>query len=150
MIVKMQEDIYSYENKVAGNFSARQLVCIAIALVIIFPVFIAIFWSTNSPDLAATVAFISGLPVFFCSIFKKDGQHLEKILMYKLKAKLKYTQKRKFVMSNLLEEIQTNQKEYESANEKLENEKQQKEKQDHKKRLTALAKKGHGSKQRPL
>lgn len=141
MIVKIPKDIYSYENKVVGNFTSRQLICLGIALLIIIPVFAGIFIKTNSVDLAATVSFIIALPVLLCSVFKKDGQHLEKIIYYKILEKFKYRQKRKFVMSNLYEEIQRNQKEYEFANEKLKHDEEQKKEQNNKKRFASLVKK---------
>lgn len=150
MIVNITEDIYSYENKVAGNFSWRQLVCIGIALAIIFPVFIVLFVSTKSVDLASFAAFVVGIPIFLFSIVKKDGQPLEKVLIYRFIAKFKYTQKRKYIMTNLYEEIQKNQKEYELANEILDNNRQQEKKQSLKKRLVALAKKGYRSKQHTI
>lgn len=146
MIVKIPKDIYSYENKVVGNFTSRQLICLGIALLIIIPVFAGIFIKTNSVDLAAAVSFIIALPVLLCSVFKKDGQHLEKIIYYKILEKFKYRQKRKFVMSNLYEEIQRNQKEYEFANEKLKHDEEQKKEQNNKKRFASLVKKRHRSK----
>jgi hypothetical protein len=146
LIVKIPKDIYSYENKVVGNFTSRQLICLGIALLIIIPVFAGIFIKTNSVDLAAAVSFIIALPVLLCSVFKKDGQHLENIIYYKFLSKFVYKQKRKFVMSNLYEKIETNQKEYELANEMLKNEEQQKKGQKHKKRFASVGKKGHRSK----
>lgn len=146
MIVKIPKDIYSYENKVVGNFTSRQLICLGIALLIIIPVFAGIFIKTNSVDLAATVSFIIALPVLLCSVFKKDGQHLEKIIYYKFLSKFIYKQKREFVMSNLYEEIEKNQKEYELANEMLKNAEQQEKKEKHNKWFDSVGKKGHRSK----
>ena len=146
MIVKIPKDIYSYENKVVGNFTSRQLICLGIALLIIIPVFAGIFIKTNSIDLAAIVSVIIALPVLLCGVFKKDGQHLEKIIYYKFLSKFVYKQKREFVMSNLYEEIEKNQKEYELANEMLKNTEQQEKKEKHNKWFDSVGKKGHRSK----
>lgn len=145
MIVQIPEDIYCYEHKVWGNFTKRQLICGGIALVIIFPVFLGIFWSTGSPRIASLFSIISSLPVLLCGIWKKDGQYLDKIIWYRYRQRIKFPCKRKFVMSNLYEIIQLNQKEYESAHEKSEQIRQEKESRV--KFPALMAQKGHDSKQ---
>jgi len=119
LIVKIPADIYSYDNKVWGNFTIRQIVCMGIALIVVIPIFILLFWSTNSIDLSALVAFFAAVPILMCATFQKDGQHLEKIFWYKFQSKFKYPQKRKYVMTNLYEEVVRNQKEYEAYYETL-------------------------------
>ncbi len=119
MIVKIPEDIYSYDNKVWGNFTLRQVVCMGIALVTVIPIFVLIFWGTGSMDLAAFVCFFAAAPILLCAKAKKDGQHLEKIIWYKIQARYKYPQKRKYVMTNLYEEVVKNQKEYEAYHETI-------------------------------
>jgi hypothetical protein len=119
MIVRIPDDIYSYDNKVWGNFTLRQIVCMGIALIVVIPIFILLFWSTGSIDLAAVISFFVAVPILMCATFKRDGQHLEKIIRYKLQARFKYPQKRKYVMTNLYEEILKNQKEYEAYHEKV-------------------------------
>lgn len=117
MIVQIPEDIYSYEHRVWGNFTKRQLICGAIALLIIFPIFIPVFINTGNPRLAALLSMLAAMPILCCGIVKKDGQHMEQILRYRFLQRFKYPQKRKFVMSNLYEIIQQNQKEYEAKDE---------------------------------
>jgi len=147
MIVKIPDDIYRYENKVAANFTMRQIVCIGISLVIIVPVFVLIFWNTDSIDLAALVAFCSGLPILMCATFHLDGQHLEQIVWYKYQSRFKYPQKRKYVMTNLYEEVINNQKEYDKFNENLiRNEEPQQKAKASKKIFDALAQKRHHTK----
>lgn len=119
MIVKIPDDIYSYDNKVWGNFTLRQIVCMGIALIVVIPIFILVFWSTASIDLAAIISFFIAVPILMCATFKKDGQHLEQIIWYKFQAKFKYPQKRRYVMTNLYEEVMKNQKEYEAYHEKI-------------------------------
>lgn len=120
MIVRIPEDVYSYENKVWGNFTARILKYFGAALVVAFLVFAGVFWSTKSVDLAGVVCAVICLPIMYCGIHKQDGQYLEQILKYKYEERFKYTPKRKFVMTNLYETIQNNQKEWVSANDQLE------------------------------
>ena len=143
MIVRIPEDIYSYEHKVLGNFTARQLVCMILALVIIAPVFIGLFITTGDPNISTIAATIVGLPILFCAVFKKDGQHLEKVIYIRFLEKFRYTRKRKFIMRNLYEIMQENQKEYKAY---AELEKQQKGKQGKFACILSLAKKRHLSK----
>lgn len=146
MIVKIPEDIFSYEHRVWGNFTKRQLICIGISLVIVLPTFIALFWSTNSVDLAATVAFIAALPVMMCAFWKKDGQYLEQVVWYKLRARFRYPQKRKYAMTNLYEVIVENQKEYDRFNEEINSTNSSEIRKGGKKVSTFLGKTGHRTK----
>jgi len=116
MIVNIPEDIYSYESKSCGIFTTRQLICTLLSFLVIAPTFILLFLLTYSPDLSALVSILLGVPIIMCGIFKKDGQFLEKIIMYKWQWKFKYPQKRKFVMSNLYEDVERLQKECEQRN----------------------------------
>ncbi|WP_042435692.1 PrgI family protein [Faecalispora jeddahensis] len=146
MIIRNLDDIYEYENKVWGNFSSRMLICFLIAIAVAALVFAGLFLPTGSVDLASTVAGICCLPVMWFGIYKKDGQHLEQILKYKYLAKFKYTRKRKFVMTNLYEIIENNQKEWKTANEQLENAIAQEGQKTNHKKLFPLGKKGHRTK----
>lgn len=112
MIVPITEDLYNYENKVWGNFTKRQLICIGISFAIIVPIFLLLFWSTGSIDLSALAAAFAATPVMMCAVWKKDGQHLEQVVWYKFRARFKFPQKRKHVTTNLYEDIMTNQKEF--------------------------------------
>ncbi len=144
MIVQIPKDIYNYEHKVWGNFTKRQLICGLIALLIIFPIFILVFLNTGSPRLAAMLSMAAALPVLFCAVFKRDGQYMEQILRYRCRQRFKYPQKRKFVMTNLYEIIEQNQKEYETADEERKGRKLQK-KEGRRKAFFALGKKEHRS-----
>lgn len=146
MIVPIPEDIYCYEHKVWGNFTKRQLICCGIALAIIAPIFISVFWKTGSPRLATLLAVFAALPVLICGVWKKDGQYIDKVLWYRYRQRFKYPQKRKFVMSNLYETIVQSQKEYELAHEIIESKKQKERKKGHFKCPFALAQKGYRSK----
>ncbi|MVB10828.1 PrgI family protein [Caprobacter fermentans] len=150
MIVPIPDDIYCYEHKVWGNFTKRQLICGLIALAVIFTVFIPVFWKTSNPRLSCFLAFVVAFPVILCGVWKKDGQYPEKVIWYQCRQRFKFPQKRKFVMSNLYEIIQRNQKEYESAYEEYENKEQQKKKKSRLRYFTSLVQKRHGSKQHPV
>ena len=150
MIVPISEDIFVYEHKVWGNFTKRQLICGSIALVVICAVFIPVFWKTNSPRLATFLSMGAAVPILYSAIKKKDGQYLEKVLWYRYRQRFKFPQKRKYVMTNLYETIQQNQKEYDLANAEHEEQNSQEKKKGRFDRLTALVKKGHISKQHPV
>lgn len=145
MIVKIQEDVFSYESKVFGNFTKRQIVCILISLVIIIPAFVILFWTTGSIDLAAIVSTVLCSPVLMCAVYKRDGQHLEQVMKHKYRAKFVYPQKRKYVMTNLYKDIEMNQKEYENFNETISESEQHKDERS-KKIFNALGKKRYDSK----
>lgn len=147
MIVQIPEDIFVYEHKAWGNFTVRQLLCVSIALAVTCAVFIPVFWKTNNPRLATFLASSAGLPILYCAIWKKDGQYLEKVLWYRYRQRFKFPQKRKYVMTNLYEAVQQNQKEYESAYEECEKQKRQGKKKGRFEFLPTLAQKGHRSKQ---
>jgi len=146
MIVKIQEDVYSYESKIWGNFNKRQLICILISLVIIATAFAIIFWTTNSIDLSAIISVVLCSPVLLCAIYNRDGQHLEQVMKYKYQSRFVYPQKRKHVMTNLYQEIEKNQKEYEIYNETLAKEEQPKKDESSKNFIAALDKKRYHSK----
>jgi hypothetical protein len=143
MIIKIQEDIYNYEHRVWGNFTARQLVFGGIAFVAIALTFIGLFWKIGDLNLSFFAAVMVGVPIFFCAIKKKDGQYMEKILYIRFFERFRFKQKRKFVMSNLYEILQNNQKEYEAYVDELKQQKDQEAQQGHCPRFLSLAKKRH-------
>lgn len=117
MRVIVHDDIQSYEHKVIGNFTKRQLICIILALCIIAPTFIALFLSTGSIDLSSIAALLLGTPVIACGIFKPSGVPLEKIILYKIKNR-KNPKQRQYRMITRYEQIQKTIKEvdeYEAA-----------------------------------
>lgn len=145
MIVPIPEDIYCYEHKVWGNFTKRQLICGTAALIVIFPIFIPVFLKTGNPRLAALLAMFAAMPILLCGIWKRDGQYIDKIIWYKFRERFKFPLKRKFIMTNLYEIIQQNQKEYEQANEESKGKHTKKEKGCFK-FFAAMGKKKHGTK----
>ena len=106
MIVSIPEDIYGYESKSVGNFTLRQVVCFCLALAVIAPTLVLLYWLTGSIDLSATVAILLGMPVLLCGFIKQDGQPLEKIIRYKLLWKFKYPHNRPYQMDNLYQRIE--------------------------------------------
>ena len=117
MRVIVHDDIQSYEHKVIGNFTKRQLICIILALCIIAPTFIALFLSTGSIDLSSIAALLLGTPVIACGIFKPSGVPLEKIILYKIRDR-KNPKQRQYRMITRYEQIQKTIKEvdeYEAA-----------------------------------
>ena len=149
MVVQIPKNIYSYEHKVAGNLTKRQLICGSIALVIIFPIFITVFQKTGNSSLAGLLCLAASLPVLACSVAKRDGQYWDQILRYRFRQKFLYPQKRKYVMRNLYEIIEQDQKEYEKTDEEHEDGESQKEKS-YSKALFALGKKKNSSRQHSI
>ncbi len=147
MIVKIPNDIRSYENKAFGNFTKRQIICLSLAFLIIAPSFYLLFTLTNSIDLAGLMSFLLGFPVIACSFFQRNGVFLEKIVIEKYKERNKCKQNRPFVMQNLYEDIQKLNKEDLLINEKdkLPSIEKAKEEYSKKHNNNAMAKKRHDS-----
>lgn len=104
MIVKIQEDIYSYDPKLLGNFTVRQVVSIAISFTLITATFIPLYWLTGDVNVPGFLASMIGVPVMFVGMIKKDGLPYEKYLILKIKSMM-YPKKRPFHMHNLYENI---------------------------------------------
>lgn len=123
MIIKIPEDMRSYENKFLGNFTLRQLICLIIALVFIAPTFWILYTLTKSVDIAGYASAIIGIPIIACGFIKKDGEYFEKIIAKIWQSRVKSTRKRPFVMNNFYEDIQNLYKEGILADEAIENKK---------------------------
>lgn len=106
MIVRIPEDIHSYESKSFGNFTVRQIICLVLGFSVIAPTWWFSYSITRSMDLSGALAFFVGIPICFCGFIKKHGVYLEKILIYRYKAKFMHTQKRPYHMSNLYEDVE--------------------------------------------
>lgn len=96
----------SYENKVMGNFTMRQIICLIVALAFIAPTFWILFSLTNSVDIAGYMAAVIGIPIVACGFIKKDGVYLEKMIVAKWQSKKKYNQHRHYEMHNFYEDIE--------------------------------------------
>ena len=127
MYIPVPEDIYGYETKTFGNFTIRQVICFILAVAVIAPVMIFMLRLTKSVDISAFVSIMAGMPVLMCGFVKKDGQYLEKIILYKLRWRFQYPTKRPFRMKNLYSTIEQEVKELE-AMEQMEQESQKEEK----------------------
>lgn len=110
MIVKIPDDIYSYEPKLFGNFTVRQVICVSISLGIITGVFIPLFLATHDTTMPGFLASMLGVPVMYSGLIRKDGLPFEKYLYLKIKSK-SYPSKRPFRMHNLYEDLNTLEKE---------------------------------------
>ena len=150
MVFEIPDDIYGYKHKAAGNFTKRQLVCTGIAIAVVIPLFLALYQGTGSPDASSAISLFTGMPIFFCGFQEKDGQPPEQVLKYKIQQKFIYPQKRKFVMSNLYETIESSQKEYDLKNEELAEREQKEKEQGFAKYLHPMDKKKNRSKQHPV
>ena len=107
MYIPIPDDIYGYESKTFGNFTARQVVCFLLGLAVIAPMLFVMLRATGSVDLSALVAILLGMPVLMCGFIKQDGQYLERVILFKLRWKFKYPQHRPFRMHNLYLDIES-------------------------------------------
>lgn len=144
MIVSIPDDIYGYETKTFGNFTIRQVVCFALAGIVIAPTMFFLMWLTKSVDLSALVSIMAGMPVLMCGFVKKDGQYLEKIVVYKIRWRFRYPAKRPFRMRNLYADIEQEVRDLES----LEQEESKEEKTE--KNSRAVGKKKNRTRQHSL
>lgn len=117
MIVKIHEDITTYENKVAGNFTMRQIKGGLLAFIIIAGSFWGLPYLGVSGEISQLISVFLGLPVFVCTFWKMKGMYCDTIIIQKLK-EMKYYRPRPFHMQNLYEDIENFIREEEKVDEK--------------------------------
>ncbi len=91
--VPIPKDLKKVKTKVAFNLTKRQLIGFTIAGFVGFPVYLGIR-HTLPNDIAIIVMIIVTLPIFFVTIFDKDGLKAEKFFKYIYRSKFYQPKKR--------------------------------------------------------
>lgn len=77
--VPVPKDLSKVKTKVAFNLTARQLICLAVALIIGLPLFFLLKGLAGT-SLAAMAMILVMLPCFLLAMYEKHGQPLEAIV----------------------------------------------------------------------
>lgn len=91
--VPIQKDLNRVKTKVAFNLTKRQLIGFSIAGAIGFPVYLGVR-NVLPNDIAIIIMIVATLPVFFVTMFDKDGLRAEKYFKYIYSSKFYQPQKR--------------------------------------------------------
>ena len=84
--ISVPRDLTKVKSKVAFNLTKRQLICFGTAALIGVPLFFLLRGSGGNS--AATLGMMAVmLPAFFLGMYEKNGQPLEKLLSYYVRAR---------------------------------------------------------------
>ena len=98
--VPVPKDLAKVKTKVAFNLTKRQLICFGAGGLIGVPTYILTRGSIGN-DAAALLMIGLMLPFFLFGIFEKDGQSLEKMLGYFIRAQFLWPKTRPYRTENL-------------------------------------------------
>ena len=98
--VPVPKDLAKVKNKVAFNLTKRQLTCFGAGGLVGVPTYI-LTRGTIGNDAAALLMIGLMLPFFLFGIFEKDGQPLEKMLGYFIRAQFLWPKTRPYQTENL-------------------------------------------------
>ncbi len=98
--VPVPKDLTKIKTKVAFNLTKRQLICFGVGGLIGIPTYI-FTRGTIGNDAAAFLMIGLMLPFFLLGIYEKDGQPLEKVLGYIIRAKFRYPKTRPYQTNNI-------------------------------------------------
>ena len=84
--ISVPRDLTKVKSKVAFNLTARQLICFGAAAVVGVPLFFVL--RDTASNTGATLGMMAVmLPAFFLGMYEKNGQPLEKLLSYYIRAR---------------------------------------------------------------
>ncbi len=98
--VPVPKDLTKVKTKVAFNLTKRQLICFGVGGLIGIPTYIFTRGSIGN-DAAALLMIGLMLPFFLFGIYEKDGQPLEKVLGYFIRAQFRYPKVRPYRTNNI-------------------------------------------------
>ena len=103
--VPVPKDLNKVKSKVAFNVTKRQLICFAIAGGVGIP-FYLLTKSHIGTSLAGFIMIVIMMPFFFCAMYEKDGQPLERILKNYIGSHFIRKRKRPYQTRNFYAELQ--------------------------------------------
>ena len=83
--ISVPRDLTKVKSKVMFNLTKRQLICFSVAALLGVPSFFLIK-SVSATSTAAIGMMVIMMPLFFLSLYEKNGQHLEVILGHFIEA----------------------------------------------------------------
>ena len=113
--VPVPKDLTKVKNKVVFGLTARQLICFGAGGLTGIPVYLFTRGSIGN-DAAAMLMIGLMLPFFLFGLYEKDGQHLEQVLGYIIRAKFLYPPTRPYQTDNFYAALERqNQRDKEEA-----------------------------------
>ena len=97
--VTVPKDLTKVKSKLVLGLTARQLICFSAGGIVGVPTYLLTRGSIGN-DAAAMLMIGLMLPFFLFGIYEKDGQHLEQILGYVIRAKFLYPPTRPYRTEN--------------------------------------------------
>lgn len=98
--VPVPKDLSKVKTKVAFNLTARQLICLAVALIIGLPLFFFLK-RLSGTSLAAIAMILVMLPCFLLAMYEKHGQPLEVIVKNIIETQFVRPKERPYQTDNL-------------------------------------------------
>ena len=98
--VPVPKDLSKVKTKVAFNLTARQLICLAVALIIGLPLFFLLKGLAGT-SLAAMAMILVMLPCFLLAMYEKHGQPLEVIVKNVIETQFVRPKERPYQTDNL-------------------------------------------------
>lgn len=111
--VPVPKDLTKVKSKVVFGLTARQIICFGAGGLVGVPVYLLTRGGVGN-DAAAMLMIGLMLPFFLFGIYEKDGEHLEQILGYFIRARFLYPGTRPYQTENFyaaLERLNRNEKE---------------------------------------
>lgn len=79
--VPIPKDLNRVKTKIAFNLTRRQLIGFTVAGLVGFPVYLSV-WNYVPNDVAVIIMIVLTLPIFFITMFEKDGLRFEQYFKY--------------------------------------------------------------------
>ena len=98
--VPVPKDLTKVKTKVAFNLTRRQLICFGGGALVGVPAYILTRGGIGN-DAAAMLMIVLMLPFFLFGIYEKDGQHLEQVLGYIIRARFIHPPYRPYQTENI-------------------------------------------------
>lgn len=98
--VPVPKDLSKIKTKVAFNFTKRQIVCFAVALIVGLPLFFLLKDSAGT-SAASFVMIVVMLPCFLMAMYEKHGQPLEVVVKNIIQTKFVRPKERPYQTQNL-------------------------------------------------
>ena len=97
--VPVPKDLTKVKSKVVFGLTARQIICFGAGGLVGVPVYLLTRGGVGN-DAAAMLMIGLMLPFFLFGIYEKDGEHLEQILGYFIRARFLYPETRPYQTEN--------------------------------------------------
>lgn len=101
--VKIPKEIRKYKEKIIGGFSIRQLLAFLVTGAIVSPIYIYLRKYIGD-DITGYLIMIIAAPILLVGFYEKDGLPFEKYVIYFLNYTFLVSQKRKYIVENVLPE----------------------------------------------